>query len=209
MLQILNDHGQELNVIANFGILLVWLFYAQILLNGVLAERRPRLIINQSKGHDLDSEILVANLSQRDIFIAKVLAVGTSESDCVTHSITDADLHQEDDETGATKRATTQGVLAAGGYMHIGSFRRIARNASDGQEGIPQWHSLDIRVLFFYGTYQRPLAAIREFNFEHNGGEHYLVQPDDAGTRLLRSRWHSRRVREWLQQDQRRSESTQ
>lgn len=46
MLEWISSHSNALSVLANFGILAVWLFYAHVLLVSLRRQARPRVLIN-------------------------------------------------------------------------------------------------------------------------------------------------------------------
>lgn len=199
----LNAHSSALQVVANFGMLAVWLFYAQLLLSSLRRERRSRLLINQGKGEDAEAEILVANMSRESVFVEMLLAVlATDRGEVCTRPITDVNLHQDDDPSLRTYRTTSQGPLHSGGYMRLGTFGRIAQWVSRSDGKAPRWHSLEIRVIFFYGSEDTPLAALRSFGVLDGDDGRRSVHPYSTDTSTLRSRRHRGKIRRWLREHQ-------
>lgn len=194
MLSWITQHGDTLALLINFGMLAVWVFYAQILLNSFMQQNRPRVLINVGKGRDLDAEILVANMSQDKIFVQLLLAVVRTNDDEFTRAITDVRVYDDDDAEEVTKRDTSQGPMSPGSYLRLGSFRHVARRVSPGSEK----QSLEVRLIFFYGSNSTVVAASRTFQFiERDTGKRY-VAPASPDTTLLHRIWHRRRVRRWL-----------
>lgn len=198
MLPWIDQHSSSLTVIASFGTLAVWVFYAQILLNNVLQQRRPRVLINVGKGRDIDAEIIVANMSQDKIFIQLLLAVVRDDDGEFTRAITDVKIYDDDDTERVTERATSQGPLSPGSYLRLGSFRHVAQQVSPGAREQAPWQTLEVRLIFFYGSTSTVVAASRTFQFiERDTGKRY-VSPATPDTTLLHRIWHRRTVRRWL-----------
>lgn len=198
MLAWISQHSGVLTVIINFGMLVVWAVYAQILLNSVMQQRRPRVLINQGKGRDLDAEIIVANMSHDKIFVQLLLAVVQADDDEFTRAITDVITYNDDDTEQVAERDTSQGPLSPGNYLSLGTFRQVARRASPGTREQNPWQSLEVRLIFFYGSNPTVVAASRKFEFhERETGKRYLV-PQTVDTTLWHRLWHRRTVRRWM-----------
>lgn len=51
----LNENAQAISAVASIFTLFVWVFYAQLLYNGYVRQRRPRVIINRGQGTGVDA----------------------------------------------------------------------------------------------------------------------------------------------------------
>ena len=71
----LNDNAQAISAVASICTLFVWVFYAQLLYNGYVRQRRPRVIINRGKGIGVDSICLISNMSSEAIYVQHLVAV--------------------------------------------------------------------------------------------------------------------------------------
>src|SRR5699024_7141079 len=83
----LDQYSSALSTIASLGLLVVWIFYAQLAFNGILKQRRPRILINQVKGRDLNAEVIIANMSEQKIFIQLLLARVSADGEEYTRAI--------------------------------------------------------------------------------------------------------------------------
>lgn len=199
MLEWISRHSNILSVITNAGMLVVWLVYAQILLSSFLRQRKPRVIINRGRGRDLDAEIMVSNMSQEAVLILCLQAVIETDSGSFVRTVTDVRSHDEHDPAGKTYPVTSQGPLASGSYMRLGSFRKVAEWASPGAEHGEAWRTFGIRVIFLYGSEDHPICAYRHFALEDEDSG-MRVRPLTLDTPELRSRRHRRRIERWLQE---------
>lgn len=200
MLDWLNQNSQLINVFINGGMLCVWLLYAHLLLSSYRRQRRPRVLINQIKGFDLASELLVCNMSEESIFIQGLLAVVETDSGSVTtRTLTDVDLHNDEDHAGETQRVTTQGPLAAGSYMRLGSFEQLGNWIASQACDVSDWKALELRLIFIYGSEDHPLGVRRRFTLQgkHNNLE---VIPESMDSERLTSRRQRKQVQQWLKQ---------
>lgn len=198
MLDWINQHSESLSVLGNLGLLAVWIFYAQLALSGILKQRRPRILINQIKGRDLDAEIIIANMSEQKIYIQLLLALISTEDEEYTHAITDVYIYDDDNPDQISQRSSTQGPLNAGGYMHLGSFRQVAARVARGSGEQPLWGFMELRLVFFYGSASSVVAAQRRFLFNESEEGRRYVYPDTMDTQLLYRMWHRRKIRHWL-----------
>lgn len=140
-------------------------------------------------------------MSQSGIFIQLLLAVVEADGERFSRSITDISVREEGHGSERTRRATTQGPLSAGSYIALGSFRQIAQWVSPDSREYSRWQSLEIRVIFFYGTDYAPVAAYRRFAFHPGDNNKSRIRPRDADTRALRSWRYRRRIQRWLREN--------
>lgn len=194
MLSWISQHSDTLGVLANLGMLAVWVLYAQLLLNSVIKQRRPRVLINEGKGRDLDAEIIIANMSDEKIYIQLLIALVDTDENKFTHTITDVYVYDDDNNDQVSERTTSQGPLGAGQDMHLGTFRRVMQQVSPGVTERQPWRALEIRLVFFYGSKSTPIAATRTFHFEERDNGKRFISPAHLDTTVLHRPWHRRRI---------------
>lgn len=199
MLDWLNQNSEVINILINTGMLLVWIFYAQLLLTSYRRKQRPQVLINQTKGYDINSEIMVSNMSEQSVFIMRVVAVVETGEESFVREVTDATVDDEDDPE-QTRRATSQGPLPGGGTMRLGTFRRLVRWITSDSDTVDGWSIIEIRLIFRYGSEDHPIGVWRRFQLEdaEDGDVECKIRPVTLGTQRV-SNWRGRReVRRWL-----------
>lgn len=199
MLNWLSQNSNALQVLTSFGTLLVWIFYAQLLLGGFLRQRRSRVSVNQGQGQDLDAEVMISNMSHEPVLLLSVQAVMETEEGEFVRTITNVRSYDEGGHSGGqTREVIGAGPLGSGAYMILGTFQQVADWASPGSEA-QRWRRLGIRVIFIYGSEDYPLCAYRYFGFV-DGEDVRKIHPESLDTVQLRSRRHRGRIRRWLQE---------
>src|SRR5699024_593037 len=156
----LDQYSSALSTIASLGLLVVWIFYAQLAFNGILKQRRPRILINQVKGRDLNAEVIIANMSEQKIFIQLLLARVSADGEEYTRAITDVYIYDDDDSSRIAERDTSQGPLNPGASLQLGSFHQVAERVARGSGETCPWHFMELRVVFFYGSATSVVAAL-------------------------------------------------
>jgi len=197
MLDWVGRHSDTLSVLINLGILSVWLFYAQVLLSSFLRQRKPRVLVTQGRGQDLDARIMVSNMSREPILLLCLQAVVETDTDCFVRTITDVQTHDPGDPAGETRLVASQGPLGTGSYMRLGTFRQLADWVSPECEDQGAWRSIVIRVIFLYSSENQPICAYRQFHLTDGDGRR-RVRPTTLDTPEMRSRRHRRRIQDWL-----------
>lgn len=199
MLDWLSQNSEVVNTLLNAGMLLVWLLYAQLLLSSYRRQQRPQVLINQIKGYDMNSEIMVSNMSEQSIFIMRVVAVVETGEESFVREVTDVMVDDEDDPE-QIRRATSQGPLPGGGTMRLGTFRRLVRWITTESETVDEWSVIEIRLIFRYGSDDYPIGVWRRFQLEdaEDGDVECKIRPATLVTKRV-SNWRGRRkVRRWL-----------
>lgn len=204
MLDWVREYQPLLTLMVSTCTLLVWLFYAHLLLANFKRQRRPNLIINRGAGKGLTSLCLISNMSAEPMFINQVLICLDTNRGSLLGDVTDIRESQEDEATPdlALYQTTHQGPLRSGDFTHIGSFQALLRRAAE-QHGIDlrghqpegewQFLGMEIRVVAFYGSDRHPLGVSRRFTLD--GAE---LLPDSPLTRQLCTRRERRQVRAWM-----------
>ncbi|GHB15578.1 hypothetical protein [Modicisalibacter luteus] len=214
MLNWISQHSQALGVVTNFGTLIIWLVYAQLLYFGFRRQRRPQVIINRGRKRDVDALCIISNMSAEAIFVEYIIVELKTSRGTVTMDVTDFNqkANQGDDpdsvvgqELGKVSDYTREGPLASGDFMHIGTFSDLVHRLA-GEAGIEMQgyrpksdlclQSLTIRLIGIYGSEDRPIGAERRFELKHEGGEEkYTLVPSAWKTQRLSSLRQRRRLR--------------
>ncbi|GGC83429.1 hypothetical protein [Vreelandella lutescens] len=199
-MQWLNDNAQAISAVTSVFTLFVWVFYAQLLYNGYVRQRRPRIIVNRGKGIGTDALCLISNMSSEAIYIQHLVAVlhtgdGIYELDVVEYQ------QQSGDDDEACYR-THQGPLASGDYLHIQSFGSIVKQLTrhwqlDNQLLSQQTLKLEIRVIAIYGSEDMPVGASRCFSLDLKAEPLHQLMPLKVDTERMNSRQDRKRVLQW------------
>ena len=206
MWQWINDNSGALSVFTSIGTLLVWLFYAHLLLSGFRRQRKARVLVNQGWGSQIDSVCLVSNMSQEAIFIqCIVLTLHTAQGN-YSSSITDLEQTDESPDTGPLSHITRQGPLVSGSYMNLGTFRSLIRQVArrcglsdDGERPIAmlQLHSVTVTVISSYGPEHGAIGSQR--NFLIRGEDNDLMRPATTTTERLKHKDANRELERWIE----------
>ncbi len=209
MIDWLQQNHQLISLVISTCTLLVWVFYAQLLLLNFWRQRRPSLIINRGAGKGLHSLCLISNMSAEPMFINQLFVCVRTTKGTLKIDVTDIRQNSEDDASPdlAIHQATHQGPLRTGEFTHIGTFQGMLRQAArqhritlndDRPADDWEFQSLEIRVVAFYGSERHPIGVMRCFRLVDYPGADCTLVPTSPLTRQLTSRWQRRRVRQWL-----------
>ncbi|GHB06083.1 hypothetical protein [Modicisalibacter luteus] len=222
MLDWISQHSKVLSVFTNFGTLLIWLVYAQLLYLGFRRQRRPRLIINRGRQKDIDALCIISNMSAEAIFIEYIIAELKTSKGTIIMDVTDFEQEYSDDDEPADEEGnrerrtlapvnvsdnTRQGPLESGGFLHIGTFddlvKRLAReggiemNGHRPKDSDLQFKYLTIRLIGVYGSEDMPVGSERSFDLIDN--EHYCsLAPTTWDTKRLASFRQRRKLRKMV-----------
>ena len=219
----ISQHQKLLSLIINFGTLLIWLVYAQLLYLGFRRQRRPRLIINRGKKKDINALCIISNMSAESVFIEYIIATLDTSQGQIVMDVTDFEQQYGADDSGgneeenrkprrvlndsSVRENTRQGPLGSGDFLHIGTFYDlIVRMARD--EGIEMENHrpkgdltldrLTIRLVGIYGPEDMPIGAERSFTLSDNGAYCSLV-PESWDTKRMASMRQRRGLRKQIQ----------
>ncbi|CAH1044445.1 hypothetical protein [Halomonas sp. TD01] len=196
----LKDNAQAISAIASICTLLVWVFYAQLLYNGYVRQRRPRIIVNRGKGVGKDALCLISNMSSEAIYIQHLVAVLHTNERCYELDVVEYQQQSGDDENECYR--THQGPLASGDYLHIQSFGDIVQQlihhyGIDEHSLRQQTPQLEIRVIAIYGSEDMPVGASRYFKLDLSAGSLHQLTPLQVDTKRMTSRRERKRVLQW------------
>ncbi len=211
MIEWLKDNQALVSLAISASTLLVWVFYAQLLLLNFRRQRKPSLIINRGAGKGLSSLCLISNMSAEPMFINQLVVCIESSRGPLEVDVTDI-RHSIDDETGsspdlAIHQTTHQGPLRSGDFIHIGTFQGMLRRVAerhdielDGHKPAGDWtfHALEVRAVAFYGPERHPIGVLRRFRLYERGDPDCALIPESPFTEQLLSRRERRRARRWL-----------
>lgn len=202
----LNEHASALNVLANFGMLLVWLLYLHVFLTNYLRTRKPRLIVNRASGNDLDAFILVSNMSQEPVYVQNLYCtIQTSEGE-VSATVTDREVVQKAGSDETPRGVTNQGPLSRGEFMTVGTFGSLleitAESGADGPGRLEDLkdtvQSMEIMVVAAFGGDDLEIAAIREYRLD-TAADPWGVIPVGPETQQVSSRRERKRIRRMIE----------
>lgn len=213
-MQWISTNSQTLLVLVNAGMLLVWMFHAQLLLTSVRRGRRAKAIVNVGVGRGLNSYCLLANVSHEAIFVQVVVATLYNKEDRSSRAITDRKVRTGREDSGADEGVsriqaqTVQGPLEKGSYLDLGTFgdiydavldRRGGASESD-RERYADRYSLELTVIVTFGPENQPIGVRRRFEFSRSEAGEQFVQPATVDTVRMTGPRHRRQMRRWLQQ---------
>ncbi|OJA04369.1 hypothetical protein [Halomonas sp. QHL1] len=200
----LNDNAQAISAVASICTLFVWVFYAQLLYNGYVRQRRPRVIINRGRGTGVDAICLISNMSSEAIYVQHLVAVLHTQHRSYSLDVVEYQQHRGEQEQEAKYR-THQGPLASGDYLNIQSFGDIVNQVKEYweiEDNLLQEQNiqLEIRVIAIYGSEDMPTGASRAFNLDLNASPNHQLIPASVDTDRLNSRGQRKRVLEWAKE---------
>ncbi|SDU30802.1 hypothetical protein [Halopseudomonas salegens] len=212
MLDWIEQNSSLISMFINAAMLLVWLFYAQLLFHSYHRQRRPRVLINKGiGGQDLDSPCLICNMSQEAIFLYFIMAKLTTSEGSHFSAVTDGEADSLGDKA---KRSswTRQGPLASGECLDVFSFRQIlTRVAGEAgielHDGVPvnsdiELKSLEFHVISIYGSDNAPFGAVRQFDIHYDQERNTVsLRPNSIDTHSETSRSYRRQIKRWLENE--------
>lgn len=199
-MQWLNDNAQAISAVASICTLFVWVFYAQLLYNGYVRQRRPRIIVNRGKGTGTDALCLISNMSSEAIYIQHLVAVLHTRDGFYELDVVEYQQQSGDDEEASYR--THQGPLASGDYLHIQSFGAIVEQLAhhwqlDEHVLKQQKPELEIRVIAIYGSEDMPVGASRRFALDLSADPLHQLTPLKVDTQRMNSRRDRKQVLQW------------
>lgn len=186
----------------------LWILYAHLLLEGFRRQRRPKVLVNQGVGTNLDSRCLVSNMSQEAIHVETLFGVLATKKERFTTGITDYEARRSDEALPGLREGTVQGPVKSGDFIDMGDFRsvvnRIARDhglplTADGNLDLDAVavETIEIVVIAIYGPEDHPVAALRPFRLI-KGDAGMILKPKQVSTRQMASRRDRKQVEEWV-----------
>lgn len=200
----LNDNAQAISAVTSTLMLIVWLFYAQLLYNSYVRQRRPRIIINRGLGNGQNALCLISNMSSESIYIQHVMAILHTQEN--SYRIDAAEYQEEEKGEQEDKSIRShQGPLAPGDYLHMQRFADIADqifttwqldDAIYDQPGL----QLELRVIAIYGSEDRPIGASRAFHLNDPSTSRKALIPVSVDTKRLNGWLQRIKVKRWAEE---------
>ncbi|AUG52925.1 hypothetical protein [Thalassospira marina] len=206
MLEWIKNYHTILQILISFATLGIWIFYAQILLAQHRRTRRPKILINQTRGRSLHSRFLVSNMSLESVHIEVILVGLHNDDDETWYLVSDWEPTRDDNCADTNDYGTFQGPLAAGSSLDIGDIKGLisqrhaeerdqenhTSNASIVTKDGIACSAFEIMVVGVYSSEKGVIGASRTFDIDKYGHVH----PRDAETGQCRSRNERRRMQE-------------
>lgn len=204
------QYKDALTVMISICTLIVWVLYAQLLLNNYRRQRQPRIIINRGAGKGIGSLCLISNMSAEPIFINQIVLILNTNQGQLCCDVTDIreESKGEIEQDLVLHNATRQGPLGTGDFTHIGTFATLIQRLAtlhsvpmQGHKPGEEWSfaSLEIRVIAFYGSDKHAIGASRGFTLANvdEGGSQLIAQARESVQ--FNSHWQRRQVRKhWM-----------
>lgn len=199
----LNENAQAISAFTSVCTLFVWVFYAQLLYNGYVRQRRPRVIINRGRGTGVDAICLISNMSSEAIYVQHLVAVLHTQNH--SYNLDVVEYQQRGSDQNENSYRTHQGPLASGDYLNIQSFGDIVNQLKEYWELDDdllheQNIQLEIRVIAIYGSEDMPTGASRTFKLDLDAAPNRQLIPAKIDTSRLNSRGQRKRVLEWAKE---------
>ncbi|MCW4148096.1 MULTISPECIES: hypothetical protein [Halomonadaceae] len=200
----LNGNSQAISAATSIFTVLLWLFYLQLLYNGYVRQRRPRIIINRGLGTGQNALCLISNMSSESIYIQHVAALLHTQESSYMVDVAEYQEEKENEQEGKSIRSH-QGPLASGDYLHMQRFADIADqicatwqldNTIYDQTGL----QLELRVIAIYGSEDRPVGASRSFYLSDPSTSEKTLIPISVDTKRLNGRLQRRKVKRWAEE---------
>jgi hypothetical protein len=210
MLDWLREYRDVLTLLISGCTLLVWIFYAQLLLSGFKRQRQPRLIINRGAGKGVGALCLLSNMSAEPIFINQLIVHLHTSRGTIKADVTDVRESSEDDfdQDVELYKATRQGPLKTGDFTHIGTFQKLISRVAiahglelKGMHPPEGWvfECLEIHVIAFYGSDKHPIGVRRRFRLGQYKDHYCSLIAESRQTEQFTSRRQRRIVRKhWM-----------
>lgn len=129
MWQWMSQNSQTLTMLANFGMLAVWLLYLQLFLRGYRRQRRCKILITVGGPARPAARCLITNMSAEAVYIQAIVASVSTGEETWSRSITEYELQDEAHPPGDSRQMTRQGPLRRGDVRDIGSFADLVLRA--------------------------------------------------------------------------------
>ena len=202
------EHGDLLNVLANVGMLVVWVTYLQVFLAGYQRQKKATILINLGSGKGLQAHCLVANMSAGPIYIHALIAKLDGPAGTIACPVTEPDDAEQWQEPSELDLWTRQGPLESGKVRDMGTMQAMfdhvraeCASARDAVQVVTDAREIELQVVAVYGSEDIMVAASRRFLIvqAQNGLE---LQPLTLTAEQIRSKRARRRMIEMLKVQQ-------
>ncbi|ETX27196.1 hypothetical protein [Roseivivax isoporae] len=121
-------NSDALTLVANLGMVGVWLIYLNVFLVGFTRQNRTVLHISRAAADDRRGRCLITNMGAQNVYLLAVIVDLETEDGHSRALVTDREEFSKEDFDDLLQR-TLQGPLGSGEARDIGSFEDLARRA--------------------------------------------------------------------------------
>lgn len=179
---------------------LVWIVYLQILVSGLVRQRRTEILIHLGGSRCLDARTFVSNLGFEPIYVLEIMLTIWSTDGKRETSIADRTETAKEDLPDPSA-ATLQGPLNSGENVDIGSIENLLQRArwnTSADLDPAEISVVEVKVAAISAASSAVVAAKREFAIEVVGEECQL-RPKTLYATQIRSWWGRYRLKRELQ----------
>lgn len=194
----LSQNTAILSLAVSIAMLIVWVVYLQLLLNGYRRQRSSSILISRGAGHGIRSRCLITSMSAEPLYVTSIVATLVTAEKSYEYALTD--LRDLPEDLGADPRSSMrQGSLSTGEYLDIGHFDEFVAQLAETDPELCRLNSwtdavtaIELTVVALYGSDRLPVGASRRFSFVKMDTGGLRIRPDTLWTRQLHTR-HQRR----------------
>jgi hypothetical protein len=214
----LKDHAELVSAMATVLMTIAWVTYAQFGIITYIRQRKPRIVIDQTADHSLNTRFVIVNLSELPVYISGIMICVRRGGQETFHKISRFQRTSTGDEEDAEEESPEDiesrlrhGTLAVGQLFLIGSSKEtlswLLEDGADDEDQpidsrlrntLAEVDEFEFRVVAMVGTEDKPVASSRQFQIEYEEDEIRVI-PKDAATRHYSSWWHRKTADEWTE----------
>lgn len=200
-LQWATENASLLNIFVNFGLLLVWAVYLNLILNSFRRARRCKIMVNVGGHTGIRARCLISNMSAEPIYVVRVNATVSSNEEDFSSTVSEYRVDSEEGPEDA-QQVTGQGPLLTGGWRDVGSLsglitETLQNNADDRSIYELAPLRVELFVIALYGSEDLPVGARRTFSVTRKG-EGWGVHPEVPDVEQIRGRRDRRELYNYL-----------
>lgn len=203
MLKWLDQNVDFLTLLANLGMLVVWMTYLHLMYVSYRRERRKRLLIHSGSTSGLDAPWMLINLSKEPVHVLCVLVVAKYADDGkrIAGSASYRTSVAVEAEGVELRDRMKQGPVGAGEMLPLGTMRHLVGSvdpSAAGNGGFRRFSEVELRVIAFAGTEDKPIGARRKCRI--TGDDKRECAPISPYTEQLITRKGRRTAEQWLKE---------
>ncbi|WIJ24275.1 hypothetical protein [Devosia sp. RR2S18] len=201
------DNRELLSLLANLGMLVVWITYLQVFISSYRRQNKPKILINLGGGRELDARCLVSNMSADPIYVQSIIAKLHTADREIACPVTELDGVEDWEEPSDLRLWSRQGPLGAGNVRDMGSLRSIfdhvlrRKSPNEDPSAVQQeLISFELQVAAVYGSEDLLVGAKRQFKVRSKDDQ-VCVQPLTVDAKQIRSRRERKEISRLLEQE--------
>jgi hypothetical protein len=201
------NNRELLSLLANLGMLVVWITYLQVFISSYRRQNKPKILINLGGGRELDSRCLVSNMSADPIYVQSIIARLHTADREIACPVTELDGVEDWEEPSDLRLWSRQGPLHAGHMRDMGSLRSILNHVlrsklsdEDASAVEADLVSFELQVAAVYGSEDLLVGAKRQFEVERKDDQ-VCVQPVTVDAQQIRSRRERKEISRLLERE--------